>query len=63
MTISLVIGVIKTKFLTMEEIYSFLEWKNKQSRLMRGGYSVYDIKGCHKFLHENELFDYYTFLK
>lgn len=38
---------------------SFLEFKEKQITIMRGNQLMYDVKGCYKYINENELFDYY----
>ena len=40
-------------------IMNFLTWKSKQSCDNRGGVIMYDIKGHHKFLDENEVFEFW----
>jgi len=43
----------------MNILYSFIEWKDKQSVVIRGNVRMYDVKPHYKFLYENELFDFW----
>jgi hypothetical protein len=44
-------------------INSFIDWKNKQNKIIRGNEIMYDIKGYYKYLYEHELFNYYVKIK
>lgn len=41
-------------------VNSFIDWRNKQKTTKRGGKTMYDVKGHYQYLHENEMFDYWS---
>jgi hypothetical protein len=41
-------------------VASFLDWKEQQRKRIRGGKIMYDVKGYYKYLHEHELFEYWS---
>lgn len=43
----------------MDTIQNFLYYESKQSKSIRGGVEMYDIKGHYKYLTLSELFDYW----
>ena len=45
--------------LTVCDVYSFLNWKDKLNKNYFGGRLMYDIKKYYKRLYETELFDYW----
>lgn len=40
-------------------VISFIEWKDKLKKTKRGGVVMYDVAKYHKYLREEELFDYW----
>lgn len=44
----------------MSILSCFIEWKDKQSVVIRGNVVMYDVKPHYKFLQENELFDFWV---
>lgn len=41
-------------------VVSFLDWKEYQHKSIRDGKVMYDVKGHYKYLHEHELFEYWS---
>lgn len=41
-------------------VTSFLDWKEQQHKIIRGGKVMYDVKGHYKYLYEHELFEYWS---
>jgi len=44
---------------SVSDVKSFIDWKNRQSKDYFGGKFLYDIKGYYKRLDEGELLDYW----
>jgi hypothetical protein len=44
----------------LSTVASFLEWKEQQRKSVRGGKVFYDVHGHYKYLHEHELFEYWS---
>lgn len=51
-----VVDVLKN---SISEMKDFLNWVSEQKQVVRGGRIFYDVKGYHKYLNENELYDYW----
>ena len=47
----------------IETIRSFMEWKEKQKKVLRGDTIMYDVKRHYKYLLETELFDHWLSIK
>jgi hypothetical protein len=43
----------------MNILQNFINFESKQSKSIRGGVEMYDIKGYYKYLTFSELFDYW----
>lgn len=37
----------------------FIDWKNGQRKIIRGGKVMFDIKGYHKYIYDAEMFDFW----
>lgn len=53
------LGTVSGSF-SLSTIQSFLEFEKEQKKTMRGNIEMYDIKGHHKYLTFNELFNWYV---
>lgn len=45
--------------ISVNDVHSFLEWLNNQTKNYMGGEFLYDIKGYYKRLKQSEMFDYW----
>ena len=43
----------------MKTIEGFINYRNSIDSTIRGGVTMYDVKGYYKYLTESELFEYY----
>lgn len=43
----------------MNVLTGFIDFEKSQTKTLRGGIMMYDVKGHYKYLSAGELFDYY----
>jgi hypothetical protein len=51
--------MINMNDISVNDVHSFLEWLNNQTKNYMGGEFLYDIKGYYKRLKQSEMFDYW----
>lgn len=42
-----------------EKAYAFLSWRDSQKVVNIGGQKLYDVKGCHVYLNDEQLYDHW----